>query len=81
MSTTTSTAEIRRLLRQARAHCPAPLAKRIDTALGPRPEETLSREALIECLIDAVDARDIGDALHYATRILNLTTTTTDDTP
>lgn len=65
-------ANLKRLLRQARAHCPAPLAKRIDDALGPQPDETLNREALVDCLIEAVDGRDIGDALHYCNRILNL---------
>ena len=66
------TPTLKRLLRKAGKHCPAPLAKQIDAALGPQPDETLSREALVECLIEAVDARDIGDALSYATRILNL---------
>jgi hypothetical protein len=66
------TATLKRLLRRASKHCPGPLKDQIDTALGPQPDETLSREALTECLIEAVDGRDIGDALHYATRILNL---------
>lgn len=64
------TPTLKRLLRKASKHCPAPLAKHIDDALGPQPDETLSREALIECLIREVDARDISEALHYATRIL-----------
>ena len=62
---------LKRLLRRASKHCPPALAKQIDDALGPQPDETLNREALVECMIDAVDARDIDDALHYATRILN----------
>ena len=70
------TATLKRLLRRASKHCPPALAKQIDDALGPQPDETLSREALVECMVDAVDARDIGDALSYATRILN-----TDSTP
>lgn len=68
----TDTATLKRLLRRASKHCPPGLSKQIDDALGPQPDETLSREALTECLIDAIDGRDIGDALHYATRILNL---------
>lgn len=66
------TPTLKRLLRKASKHCPAPLAKQIHDALGPQPDETLSREALVECMIDAVDGRDIDDALHYATRILDL---------
>lgn len=65
------TTTLKRLLRKASKHCPAPLAKQIDAALGPQPDETLSREILIACMADAVDGRDIDDALHYATRILN----------
>lgn len=72
----TDTATLKRLLRKATKHCPPGLSKQIDDALGPQPDETLSRETLTECLIEAVDARDIGDALHYATRILNLDTPT-----
>lgn len=66
------TATLKRLLRRAGKHCPAPLAKQIDDALGPQPDETLPRETLVDCLIDAVDGRDIDDALHYCNRILNL---------
>jgi hypothetical protein len=62
----------KRLLRRAGKHCPAPLAKQIESAIGPQPDETLSREVLVECLIEAVDARDIGDAVHYSQRILDL---------
>lgn len=66
------TATLKRLLRRASKHCPPGLSKQIDDALGPQPDETLSREILIACMADAIDARDIGDALHYATRIQNL---------
>ena len=66
------TPTLKRLLRKASKHCPAPLAKQIESAIGPQPDETLSRESLVECLIEAVDARDIGDAVHYSQRILNL---------
>ena len=66
------TPTLKRLLRRAGKHCPAPLAKQIDTALGPQPDEILNREDLIACLIEAVDARDIDDALSYASRIQNL---------
>lgn len=66
------TPTLKRLLRRASKHCPAPLAKQIDDALGPQPDETLPREILVDCLIAAVDARDIDDALSLATRILNL---------
>jgi hypothetical protein len=68
----TDTATLKRLLRKAAKHCPPGLSKQIDDALGPQPDETLSREILIACMADAVDGRDIGDALHYASRIQNL---------
>lgn len=66
---------LKRLLRKAIPHCPPKLAKQIEEAVGPQPEETLSRQTLIECLIESIDARDIDDALHYSLRISNLDAT------
>lgn len=66
----------RTLLRRASKHCPPGLKSEIESALGPQPDETLGSDVLWQCMIDAIDARDRDDALHYAERLsLSLNTT------
>lgn len=70
---------LKRLLRQARGHCPPALQKKIDLAIGPQPEETMGVDSLRECLIESVDARDFDDAVGFALRLESLQDQSTND--